>query len=181
MQLLLEFFPIVAFLIAYKVGGAYVATATLMVMMVLSLALSWLRTRRISPMLGASTALVLVLGAATLILRDIRFIQWKPSVLLWVVALAFLVSAFVGKQPLSQKLLQPTLGDTQLERRDWLKLNYAFVVYGVVIGLVNIIVAYRATEATWVNVKVYGLPASMFLFLMGMMFWLHLRGKLSHD
>jgi intracellular septation protein len=181
MQLLLEFFPVIAFLIAYKVSGAYAATATMMVAMLLSVAISWLRTRRVTPLLGASTALVLVLGTATLILRDIRFIQWKPSVLLWMVALAFLVSAFVGKQPLAQKLLQPTLGETQLARPDWLKLNAAFVVYGVVIGFVNIVVAYQASEATWVNVKVYGLPASMFLFMVGLMFWLHLRGKLNHE
>jgi len=177
--MLLEFFPVIAFFIAYKAGGAYAATATLMIAMVLSCAISWLRTRRVTPILAGSTVLALVLGTATLILRDIRFIQWKPSVLLWMVALAFLVSAFVGKQPLAQKLLQPTLGETQLDRRDWLKINSAFVVFGLVVGLINIIVAYQASESTWVNVKVYGLPASTFLFLMGLMFWLHLRGKLN--
>ncbi|MEO6078680.1 MAG: inner membrane-spanning protein YciB [Steroidobacteraceae bacterium] len=178
MQLLLEFFPVVAFVVAYYLGGIYVATATLMATMVLSLGISWLRTRRIPPMLGASTALVLVLGAATLILRNNRFIQWKPSIFMWLLAIAFLVSIFVGRQTLAQRLLQPTLGDVQLERREWRQLTFAWVAYGLIIGLVNIIVAYHASESTWVAVKSFGIMGSMFLFLLGQVYWLHRRGKL---
>ncbi len=177
--MLLEFLPLAAFLIAYKFfGGIYVATTVLMVGMVLSLAVTWLRTKKLPPMLALSTALVLVFGAATLVLRDVRFIQWKPSIFLWLLALAFLVSAFVGKQPLAQRALQPAIGDAQLERSVWLKLNTAWVLYGVLIGTLNLVVAYHASEATWVNAKFYGLPGSMFLFMIGQMLWLHLTGKL---
>ncbi len=179
MQQILEFSALAAFLIAYKLAGVYVATATLMAAMVLIVAFSWVRTRTVSPMLGGSTVLLLVFGTATLLLRDIRFIQWKPSILLWAVALAFLVSAFVGKQPLAQRFMQPTLGDMQLGRRDWLIANHAWVLYGVIIGLANLYVAYNYSEATWVDVKVFGLPGSMFVFMMGLVFWLHSRGKAS--
>jgi intracellular septation protein len=179
MQLLLEFFPIIAFLIAYKVGDIYIATATLMATMPASLAISWLRTRKFPPMLGVSTALVLALGSMTLILRNARFIQWKPSILLWLLAVAFLVSAFVGKQPLAQRLLGGALGDVQMERRDWLKLNNAWVLFGLIVGLVNILVAYHYSESVWVNVKVYGLIGVTFLFLLAQVLWLQMRGKLQ--
>jgi intracellular septation protein len=179
MQLLLEFFPLIAFLIAYKVGDIYTATATLMVTMVLSLGISWLRTRRIPPLLGVSTVLVLMFGTATLVLQNNRFIQWKASIFLWLLAVAFLVSTFIGKQSLAQRLLGGALGDVQLERRDWLKLNLAWVLYGLIVGLVNILVAYHYSESIWVNVKGYGLPGSMFLFLVGQVLWLQLRGKLQ--
>src|SRR5688572_23077696 len=100
MQMLLEFLPVAAFLVAYKFfGGMYVATAVLMVGMPLSLAILWLRAKKLPGMFAISTALVLAFGAATLTLRDPRFIQWKPSIFLWLLAVAFLVSAFVGKQP----------------------------------------------------------------------------------
>ncbi len=178
MQLLLEFFPVIAFLVAYKLGGIYVATGTLMATMVLSLAISWLRTRRMSPLLGASTVLVLLLGTATLILRSARFIQWKPSIFMWLLAVSFLASIFIGRQTLAQRLLQPTLGDVQLERREWLLLTLAWVAYGIIIGLINIFVAYHASESTWVNVKTWGIMGSMFVFLLGQVFWLHRRGKL---
>ena len=39
-----------------------------------------------------SALLVLALGSATLILRDPRFLKWKPTIFLWLVALASLLS-----------------------------------------------------------------------------------------
>jgi intracellular septation protein len=179
MQMLLEFFPVAAFGIAYWLGDIYLATMTLMATMVLSLLIMWVRTRRVPGIFGVSTAMVVVFGTATLILRDSRFIQWKASIFLWLLAIAFLVSSFVGKQTLAQSLLQPTLGENQLERREWLKLNFAWVLYGLVIGLVNILVAYYASESTWVTVKIVGLTGSMFVFMLGQIFWLYKRGKLA--
>jgi intracellular septation protein len=178
MQMLLEFLPLIAFIISYKFfGGIYVATATLMVAMVVSLVILWIRARRMPAVFAISTVLALLFGSATLLLRDIRFIQWKPSILLWLLALAFLVSAFVGREPLAQRMLGPALADSELERRDWLKLNSAWVVYGIVIGAANIIVAYQASEATWVTVKVWGLIGSGLLFLIAQVFWLQSRAK----
>lgn len=180
MQLLLEFLPLIAFVVAYKFfGGIYVATATIMVGMVLSLLVLWARSRKVPAIFATSTALVLIAGTATLLLRDVRFLQWKPTIFLWLLALAFLVSAFVGQQPLVQRLLQPALGENQLPRSDWLKLNTAWILYGLVFGAVNIYVAYNAPEATWVNVKTYGLPGSMFLFMVAQMAWLNMSGKLK--
>lgn len=175
MQLLLEYLPLAAFVIAYNVGGIYVATGTLMAAMVLSLAAGWLRTRKVTPLLAVSTGLVLLFGTATLVLRNARFIQWKPSIFLWVGAVAFLVSAFVGKQPLAQRLLQPALGEHTLPRADWLRLNFAWIAFGLLAGLGNILVAYQASEATWVKVKVFGLSGAMFVFLLLQMWWLHSR------
>jgi intracellular septation protein A len=48
-----------------------------------------------------------------------------------------------------------------------------------VVGAVNLFVAYNLPEATWVNVKTYGLPGSMFLFLIAQMAWLQMGGKLK--
>jgi intracellular septation protein len=94
-------------------------------------------------------------------------------------ALAFLLSVFVGRDPLVQRLMQPALGEARLGRRDWLKLNTAWVLYGLLMGGVNLFVAYHASEATWVNVKLYGLTGSMFLFMVGQLLWLQLSGRLK--
>ena len=173
MSLLLEFSPLVALIVAYKMGGIYVATTVLMISMTLLLAITWLWKRKVTTMNLISTALVLVLGSATLILRSAKFIQWKPTVFLWVGGAAFLGSAFIGSKPLAQHLLQSALGDMRVQRRDWLKVNTAFVLFCLVAGAVNLLVAYRASEATWVNVKVYGLTSAMFLFMMAQVWWLH--------
>lgn len=179
---MLEFLPVLAFLIAYKFfGGIYVATAVLMIGMPLSLAVLWLRARQRPNMFFLSTLLVLVAGAATLLLRDARFIQWKPTIFLWLLAAAFLLSAFIGKQPLVQRLMQHVVGEGSMTRGDWLKLNTAWVLYGIAAGAANILVAMNAAESTWVDFKLFGLMGLMFVFLMGQFYWLHARGKLKVD
>jgi intracellular septation protein len=175
MQLLLEYLPLAAFGIAWKFFGIYVATATLMVAMTISVLLLRLRSGRFPPMLTASTVLVVVFGAATLILRDIRFIQWKPSIFLWLLAIAFLISAFVGREPLAQKLMQSALGDVSVARSDWMKVNAAWVVFGLLAGIGNLLVAYNTSEATWVKAKVFGLTGAMMLFVVGQALWLNSR------
>jgi len=177
MQLLLEYLPLAAFAVAYFLGGIYIATTTLMITMVASLLLLRLRSGRFPPMLTGSTILVLVLGAATLVLRNARFIQWKPSILLWLVAAAALVSAFVGREPLAQRLMQSALGDVRVGRRDWQKVNFAWVVFGICAGIANIVIAYHASEATWVKAKVFGLTAAMFVFLVAQAMWLNSRAN----
>lgn len=180
MQLLLEFLPVAAFLVAYKFfGGIYVATAVLMVGMPLSLAVLWLRAKRLPSMFAASTLLVLVFGAATLLLRDARFIQWKPTIFLWLLAVAFLGSAFIGREPLAQRLMKQVVGEAEMSRGEWLRLNTAWVFYGLLAGAANLVVAFNASESTWVNFKLWGLMGLMFLFMLGQFGWLYARGKIK--
>lgn len=180
MQLLLEFLPVAAFLVAYKFfGGIYVATAVLMVGMPLSLAVLWLRAKRLPSMFAISTLLVLLFGAATLLLRDARFIQWKPTIFLWLLAVAFLGSAFIGREPLAQRLMKQVVGEAEMSRGEWLRLNTAWVLYGLLAGAANLVVAFNASENTWVNFKLWGLMGLMFLFMLGQFGWLYARGKIK--
>ena len=93
MQLLLDLLPVIAFFIAYKMADIYVATAVLIVGVLLQTAYSWIRHRKVSPMLLVSAVLVLVFGGLTLLIHDNTFIQWKPTIVNWLFAAAFLVSA----------------------------------------------------------------------------------------
>jgi intracellular septation protein len=172
MFLLLEYSPLIAFGVGYWLGGMYVATAALMIAMTLMLAIVWLWKRRVTTMNIASTVLVLVLGGFTLLLHNARFMQWKPTVFLWLLAAAFLGSVFIGAQPLAQRLLQPVIGDAQVDRSSWLKVNATSIAFCFLAGCANLLVAYQASEATWVKVKLFGLTGAMFLFLMAQVWWL---------
>lgn len=177
MQALLEFLPLVAFLGAYYAADLYTATAVLMVSMVALLAVDWLRQRRIPPMHGISALLVFIFGAATLILHDQRFIQWKPTIFFWLVSLAFLGSLFVGERPLVQRLFGGALGEAaaHVARGTWRMLNWQWVVFYAVLGGLNLLVAFNASERTWVNFKVFGLTILTLVFVTGQMFWLTRR------
>ena len=173
---LLELLPLIAFFIAYSVGGIYVATTVLMASMALLLAVDWLRNRRVSTMHAISAVLVFAFGAATLILHDQRFIQWKPTVFFWLVSVALLGSMWIGKQPLVQRLMGKVLeGQLNVPDSTWRKVNLMWVVFYAVLGALNLYVAFNTSEATWVKFKVIGLTAATFVFTGAQIFWLMRR------
>jgi intracellular septation protein len=176
MQFLLELAPVVAFIVAYVLGGIYVATGTIMVAMALVLAVDYLRTRRIPKMHGMSAVLVWVFGAATLLLHDIRFIQWKPTIFYWLVAVVLIGSMWIGKQPLLQRLLGAAMEDqaAQVSDSTWRRANLLCAVFYVLLGVANLVIVYNASESFWVKSK----PAFivvLFLFTFAQLFWLMRR------
>ena len=166
MKQLLEFIPLVLFFGAYQMDGStlswgdwqhtfdgiFSATAVLMVSSVLVWLLSCLLSRSNDKRLMWMTIAVLVFGAATLILRDQRFIQWKPTVFNWVLALIFLGSQFIGQRTMLERLLGSQIA---LPHRIWLQVNTAWVANFLVVGGLNLVVAYRFEEAFWVAYKLY--------------------------
>ena len=136
MQAALNFLPLAAFMLAYHYGGIYVATAVLMVAMVLLTLVDYLRLRRVSPMHAVSTVLVLIFGTATLVLHDPRFLKVKPTLLLWLMALAFLGSQWIGATPLAQRLLEPALAPAcqHLARHSGCAINLLWVAAYALLG-----------------------------------------------
>src|ERR1700728_2397622 len=176
MQALFDLAPLLAFFLAYYLGGIYLATAVLMIAMVALLLLDLLRLKRVPPMHLLSAVLVLALGSATLILRDPRFLKWKPTVFLWLVALASLVSPWVSRAPLAQRLLAPMVsGSDTVPRRTWLRLNLLWVGFYAALGALNLWVADNASERAWVNFKVFGLSAAFVVFAIAQALWLATR------
>src|SRR5262249_47402522 len=179
MQALLEFAPLVAFFVAYRVWGLYTATAVLMVAMVILLVVDYLRLRRIPPMHTLSAVLVFLFGAATLLLHDLRFIQWKPTVFFWLAAVAFLASHWIGRQTLTQRLLGPALGGEEIRVADstWKHLNLLWVAFYVLLGAANLFVAFNLSEHVWVTFKVVGLPVANLIFVGVQVAWLLRRSS----
>jgi intracellular septation protein len=166
MKQFLEFLPLVLFFGAYQMNGEtisvgewlyafdgiYSATAVLMFSSVAVLFVAFVLERRLDKRLMWMTVAILVFGAATLIFRDQRFIQWKPTVFNWMLALVFLASQFVGDKNLLQRFLGQQL---VLPRAVWGRLNLLYVAHFSVVGALNLFVAYRYEEAFWVSYKLY--------------------------
>ena len=105
MQLFVDYIPIVVFILAYFYKDIFFATGVLMAVMPVVLLLQWLMTKEINRIYAASTALVLVLGGATLAFRNPLFLYWKPTVLNWLIAIVFLGSQWIGKKTIVQRML----------------------------------------------------------------------------
>ncbi len=182
MQALLNFLPLAAFMLCYKLGGIYVATIALMASMLLLALVDYVRVRRVSGMHALSTVLVLVFGGATLLFHDPRFLKVKPTLLLWLLALAFLGSQWIGRMPLAQRMLEQALPPgVSVSRERWLRINLVWVVAYALLGALNLYVVRVASEQAWVYFKGFGLTIALALLAMGQALWLHRDHVASKD
>jgi intracellular septation protein len=183
MQQLIDFFPLIAFFVSFKLGGIFTATAVFIAASALQIGLQWWRTRTVKTLHWVTAVLVLVFGGATLWLHDARFIQWKLSVLMWLAAGAFLVSQFVGAKPLVQRFLESVLAEhlAPVSARLWSRINLAWVAFFALVGALNVFVFRNFSMDTWVNFKVFGVQVLMLLFILPQAFWLAANEPEDHN
>ncbi|MBL4647381.1 MAG: septation protein IspZ, partial [Gammaproteobacteria bacterium] len=97
MKLLTDFLPIVIFFVAYKLYGIFTATGAAIVVSVLLVSWAWYKYRKVDNTQWITLGAIVILGGATLIFHKAIYIQWKVSIVYWALALAFLLSQFIGK------------------------------------------------------------------------------------
>jgi intracellular septation protein len=174
MNQLLEWSPLVIFFVVFKLYGIYWATAALMVACVALMIVHRMRAGRFKTMHVATACVVLVLGTATLLLHDKRFIQWKPTVLLGAAALAFLGSTVIGRRPLARRLLEGVFSEPlDLSRHTWTLINLGWALWFAMLAAANIYIAWNFAESVWVNFKVFGITVAMLIFMIPQVIWLH--------
>ncbi len=171
MQLLVDYIPLVVFILAYFYQDIFFATGMLMVAMPVVLALQWLMTKKINKIYAASTVLVLVLGGATLAFKNPTFLYWKPTVLNWLIAIVFLGSQWIGDKTVVQRMLENA---AELSADQWVRLNQIWVVFFSIVGGINIYVAYNFSEAFWVKFKLFGMLGLTLIFVIIQSIWLTL-------
>lgn len=135
MKLLYDFFPIILFYAAYKFYGIYAATAVAMAASVVQVGGNWLVKRKVEKMHLISMGLIIVMGGLTLWLKDKTFFMWKPTLINWLFAAAFILGTVFTGKPLVQRLLN---GSIDLPDNVWSRLNWLWVGFFVVSGLANL-------------------------------------------
>ncbi len=163
MKLLFDFLPIVLFFVAYKLTDIYVATGVLIVVTLIQTGWIWLRQHRVEKLPLITAGLVLVLGGATLALHDPVFVKWKPTVVNWLFAVAFVASRFIGRKPLLERMMG---GQLELPAPVWVKLTFAWAIFFFAMGLANLYVAFTFDENTWVNFKLFGMLGLTLVFVL---------------
>lgn len=169
MQLLVDYIPIVIFIVAYFYRDIFFATGVLMAVMPVVLLLQWITTRKLNKIYLASTVLVLVLGTATLFYRNATFLYWKPTVLNWAIGAVFLGSQWIGNKTIVQRMLG---GAATLSTSQWLRLNQIWAGFFLIAGGVNLFVAYNFSEEFWVKFKLFGMLGLTLLFVIVQTIWL---------
>jgi intracellular septation protein len=182
MQLLFDFFPIVAFFGAYKLASMFVATGVLIVACVLQVLIHWLRTRRVNRMHLVTAGLALVFGGVTLLVHDTSFIKWKFTVVNWLFAGAFLASMWrrVSDRPLIQRMITSSAADLALSDAQWRRLNGVWVAYFLFLGAVNLAALRMLDDDGWMHFKLYFTLAMTAIFIVGQGYWIASRTQ-GHD
>jgi intracellular septation protein len=162
MKFLFDLFPIILFFAAFKAFDIYVATGVVIAATMAQIGWVWHRHGKVDTMLWVSLALVVVFGGATLILHDETFIKWKPTILYWL----FAVTLFGSAQFFGKNLIRAML-DKQVELPEalWPRLNYAWMSFFAVMGVLNLYVAFNYSTDTWVSFKLFGGMGLMILFI----------------
>ncbi|WP_106477568.1 septation protein A [Phytohalomonas tamaricis] len=164
MKMLVDFFPIAIFFLVYHLTKDIVtATAVLIPATVLQVLYTWWRHRKVEKMHLVTLALVVVLGGATVLFGNGDFIKWKPTIVNWLFAVAFLFSPLFGGKALTQRMMEKSI---TLPSAVWMRLNLAWVAFFAAMGALNIYVFTHYSEETWVNFKLFGMMGLTILFIL---------------
>ena len=164
MKLFLEFLPVIIFFAVFKYSDDIIlATAVLIPASILSVGYSWFKTKKIEKVQIITLILIIVMGGATVLLKDKTFIQWKPSVLYWLFAVVLLGSQFIGKKPIIERMLGAQI---EVKQIIWRRLNTLWVAFFSAMGFLNLYVVFNYSESTWVDFKLFGATGLMFACLL---------------
>ena len=166
MKQVLEFIPIILFFVVYQLDGEQVSVATLSytfdgifsatAVLIAATALQVIVARLMAGYWDKRSlwtfVAVAVFGGATLVLRDQTFIQWKPTIFNWGLAVVFVAFQLFSDRSLLERALGAQL---TLPRSVWTRLNLLWTANFIVVGALNLFVAYRFSEAFWVSYKLY--------------------------
>lgn len=161
MSSLLEFLLLAAFFLSYFWKGIYVATGVIMVGSVIAVAVSWLRTRKVKPILLITMVLSLLLGGLTLFFRDPVFLKWKFSIVEWSLGAWILASQFMGKRSFIRLALKES---TKLPEPVWSRLDFMWGGFFLFLGSINVYVIYNFSTDDWVKFKVWGSTGLLLAF-----------------
>lgn len=177
MKFLFDFFPIVLFFVAYKLGNIYIATLSAIAASLIQVL--WLRrkTGRFEKISLITFISITLLGGATLFFQNEIFIKWKPTVVYWALGLCFLFSHWIGHKPLLQRIAE---GNIQLPPSIWIRLNWSWAIFFALMGVLNLYVVQHYDTDTWVNFKLFGTLGLTFIFVILQGFYMvryHLPGE----
>jgi intracellular septation protein len=185
MKILFDLFPVILFFGVFKLAGGnpdatqafaaaigyqadpahlpvLFATATAIIATLGQIIWVKLKHGKVDTMLWVSFAIIVVFGGATLLLHDEAFIKFKPSALYWLFAAILLFSKILFKKNLIRSMMEDKM---RLPERIWNQLNLAWSGFFLMLGVLNLYVAWNFSTDTWVNFKLFGASGIMLIFI----------------
>jgi intracellular septation protein len=160
LKLALDFAPLVAFFIAYKLGGVYWATGVIIALTLVSLVIGYVITGKLAKFPLFSGILITVMGGLTLYLHNDTFVKMKPT------AANIVFAVILGGGLLTNRIfLKDLLGSAvSMPQAAWRTLTWRWTVFFLFLAGANEYVWRSMSEDAWVNFKVFGLMGLTLVF-----------------
>ena len=149
--------------ISHSVGGIFSAAEFLLASSLLVYGTLLLVQKRLDKFQWITAGAVILFCIPTIIFRDTNFLKWKAPIVNWIFAAGFLLSHKMTDKPAIEHMMGHAI-DAPAEL--WHKLNHYWIIYFIVLGAINLIVAYTLSEELWIKFKVFGNLAATLLFVL---------------
>ncbi len=178
MNQLLDLAPVLIFVVVFFTTDIYYATGALMAAVTVQVVAYLLMKKPVSRELQLTFWASLIFGGLTLAFQNETFIQWKPTIVNWLLAGSLIGSHFIGGKNLIEHLLSKQL---TLIDEVWTRLNFGWALGFFFAGALNLIVAYNFSMEFWVTYKLVGGFALTFLYIVITMLYLARKGFLDSE
>jgi intracellular septation protein len=162
LKLALDIGPLVVFFATYKFFDIFAATGALMVVTIVTLAVSYAMTKKVSVIPLVTAVMVMIFGGLTLWLESDWFIKVKLTIIYVLLATGMYVGLYFGR-PFAKVMLDAAV---ELPEHCWKTLTYRTAALFLAIAGLNEFAWRLLTTDNWVTFKVIGVPVIMFAFFM---------------
>jgi len=150
-QLFFDFLSAIVFITLYSLtGNLYLGTAVAIAVSATQVAIAKVRGKPIDAMQWLVLGLVLVLGGATLITQDSRFIMAKPSLIHTAIGVVLLRPGWMGRY-------LPDIARDNLPARAIVIAGYCWAALMFVLAMANLVVATTMPFYVWGWFVAFGL------------------------
>ena len=163
-----EYCPIIIFFICYKAYGIFYATGYMMAATIIALAIAFFYEKKLPKTTIISSLLILISSSLTLFTGNTSFIKIKPTILYTLLATTIYTGLLFNKLLLKSMLKNNII----LEDTYWIILSKRFSVFFLSMAIVNELVWRNFSENFWVNYKLFGTMALVFIFIFSQLFFL---------
>jgi len=184
LHFLYDFLPVLLFFISFKLYGIYVATVVGIVATAIQVVATTFIKKKVDKQQLITLIVFVVFGSMTLYFHNPLFIKWKPTIIFWIFGIVFLGSQFIGSKPIIQRMMEHLIDDkAALAPAVWKKMNITWALFFVILGTINLYIAYQYSTDTWVNFKFYGILGSLlgFSFIQAMYLSKFLKEVKAHE
>lgn len=148
----LELGPLALFFLVFWKFGIFVATATMMVAVLVTLGVSYAKLRRLPLMPMVTAVIVIIFGSMGLIFHNDTFIKVKPTVLYCLFSAA-LFFGLAFRRPILEIMFD---GALHLTSAGWRILTWRWAFFFLFLAALNEYVWRHYSESAWVTFKSFG-------------------------